>query len=61
MRDLKNGESELWVRTETGFWLVLADLHEYNLDKPMARAGAIEEIQRTLKDNQPTKAADAKN
>lgn len=42
---------QLWIRTETGFWLVMDDLHEYDLSKPMARSEVIEELQRCIKNN----------
>lgn len=39
-------KQELWIKTDTGFWLVVENLTEYNLSKPMAKAALLEEIQR---------------
>lgn len=41
---------ELWIKTDTGFWLV-TDLKGYDLQKPMARAAIIEELQSCISEN----------
>lgn len=51
VRDLKSGEVELWIRTETGMWLVLPDLNEYDLSKRIAASTVIEEIQSSIKEH----------
>jgi hypothetical protein len=48
----KTKKLKLWIETDTGLWLVLDDLAEYDLNKPMARAAVIEQIQSCIRGNE---------
>jgi hypothetical protein len=44
---------KLWIENETGLWLVMDDLAEYDLSKPMARSAVLDELQTCIRENGP--------
>ena len=50
LRDLNEGQIELWLRTSTGLKLVAENVQEYDLDKVLARSELIDAVRAVLRE-----------